>query len=654
MEFLGPQISLKVLRDSITTACVKVLGATWDERLGQLKAFKEQYGDCSVPSEWGDNPVLGRWVGTQRRLYKSGKLADERVRRLDEIGFEWDPVVAGWDENFTELSVYQKCFGNCDVPGEYNENPVLGRWVGTQRRLYKSGKLAGGRVRRLDELGFKWDPFAVGWDTNLVELNAYQTRFGSCNVPLRWDANPILGQWVSAQRIRYRSGKLDKERVRRLDELGFTWDILDVEWDTNFAELSVYQTRFGSCNVQLRWDENPVLGQWVSTQRRLYKSGKLSVERIRRLERIGFKWDIFDARWDVIFTELTVYQERFGSCDVPFGYQENPTLGQWVSLQRRLYKSAKLDGERVRRLNEIGFKWEMIDAAWDDRFIELKAYEKRFGNCDVPNRYKENLGLGHWVSDQRARYKSGKLDGERVRRLNEIGFKWDTLDIEWDTSFAEYKAYPKRFGRCDTPAEYKENPDLGRWVQRQRMAYKDGKLALDRIQRLDEIGFKWVAFDAVWDANFAEYKENPVHGQWVSTQRKLYKSGKLLKERIQRLNEIGLEWDPINAKWDANLTSLKAYQKRFGNCDVPAEYKENPVLGRWVSMQRKLYKSGKLAKERIRRLEEIGFKWVLKNPLAFNATIRNSAHQAAGVRSAVVSRWQRNSLPFPDCSRAGQ
>src|SRR5438477_2700200 len=48
VEVLGAQISLKALRDSITTACVEALGDDWEERYGELAAFKERFGHCKV------------------------------------------------------------------------------------------------------------------------------------------------------------------------------------------------------------------------------------------------------------------------------------------------------------------------------------------------------------------------------------------------------------------------------------------------------------------------------------------------------------------------------------------------------------------------------------------------------------------------------
>ena len=86
VEFLGPQISLETLRDSITTACVEMLGENWDERFGQLKAFKEKKGHCYVPDRFPENPSLGNWVRWQR--FNRRELTPEHIAKLEQIGFD--------------------------------------------------------------------------------------------------------------------------------------------------------------------------------------------------------------------------------------------------------------------------------------------------------------------------------------------------------------------------------------------------------------------------------------------------------------------------------------------------------------------------------------------------------------------------------------
>jgi hypothetical protein len=43
-----------------------------------------------------------------------------------------------------------------------------------------------------------------------------------------------------------------------------------------------------------------------------------------------------------------------GDCNVPKRYKANPQLGSWVKNQR---KQAKLDDEKINKLNDIGFLW---------------------------------------------------------------------------------------------------------------------------------------------------------------------------------------------------------------------------------------------------------------------------------------------------------
>jgi len=86
---LGPSLSLDTLSKVITTRIIDKIGSTWDDRFGELKAYKGCYGHCNVPRDWSQNPQLATWVPNQRRVFSKGQLMDDRVRRLNEIGFVW-------------------------------------------------------------------------------------------------------------------------------------------------------------------------------------------------------------------------------------------------------------------------------------------------------------------------------------------------------------------------------------------------------------------------------------------------------------------------------------------------------------------------------------------------------------------------------------
>ena len=70
---------------------------------------------------------------------------------------------------------------------------------------------------------------------------------------------------------------------------------------------------------------------------------------------------------------------------------------------------------------------------------------------------------------------------------------------KWDTKFNELVAYKDAHGgSCNVPQGYAENPQLGKWVSRQRQQYKKfqqdpstSHMTQERIERLESIAFEW-------------------------------------------------------------------------------------------------------------------------------------------------------------------
>ena len=220
IDILGVNISLKTLQKSITAVCVDKLAFTWDLRYGELIKYKEEYGDCNVPRKWTLNEQLGNWVGTQRASYHSKKLNDCRIRRLENIGFIWDLNMSHWEKMLHLLKKYKGIHNDCNVPSDWIEGvQPLGQWINDQREDYRLKKLNEEQVRRLEDMGFSWNPI---WGKMLDTLIEYAKVHGDYNVPHNWIENKIpLGQWVRAQRRNLRSQKLSDNQIKRLNEIGF-------------------------------------------------------------------------------------------------------------------------------------------------------------------------------------------------------------------------------------------------------------------------------------------------------------------------------------------------------------------------------------------------------------------------------------------------
>ena len=64
---------------------------------------------------------------------RKATITRERIDRLNDIGFTWDPKEQAWDERYGQLQKYKDTHGNCSVPPGWSENKELGLWVSTQR-----------------------------------------------------------------------------------------------------------------------------------------------------------------------------------------------------------------------------------------------------------------------------------------------------------------------------------------------------------------------------------------------------------------------------------------------------------------------------------------------------------------------------------------
>jgi superfamily II DNA or RNA helicase len=304
IEVLGPTVELSALRSSIFAQVVECIGISWDEMFGRLFLFRDTHGHCRVPTNYKDKK-LGKWVQHQRRFASNGTLSLSRKRRLDEIGFIWNTLVADWEEGFQYLKFYKEREGHCRVPSGYKEDGYrLGQWVQVQRQ-YKA-RMTEVRQIRLDELDFVWDPITADWEQGFGALRRYKEREGHCRVPaLHREQDHRLGQWVGVQRRE--KAKMTEERRQRLEALGFIWDPFEADWEEGFRYLKLYKEREGHCRVPLGLTEERGyrLGGWVDRQRQTKDT--MSRERMQRLDKLEFLWDPITADWEQGFGALRRY-----------------------------------------------------------------------------------------------------------------------------------------------------------------------------------------------------------------------------------------------------------------------------------------------------------------------------------------------------------
>ena len=144
----------------------------------------------------------------------------------------------------------------------------------------------------------------------------------------------------------------------------------------------------------------------------------------------------------------------------------------------------------------------------------------------------------------------------------------------------------------------------------QEIVHPNKRLTAERLEKLESVGFAWVAKFLKKAAPKKDDDANTLDAANAQQQRK------------QRLNE---------AQWEDMYQRLVQYREQFGDCLVPRKFEGDPKLATWVETQRVLWnkevksassgtteaaedtKVKRLTPERKQRLDALGFVWSLRN-----------------------------------------
>jgi hypothetical protein len=238
---------------------------------------------------------------------------------------------------------------------------------------------------------------------------------------------------VYRQRQLYKSEKLSYEKCCKLQEIGFELSkkiVPELIWDKYYEELKKYKLNFGDCNVPVHWKENKKLGIWVHGQRKNYHIGRfLSDERIKKLNDIGFEWDLrykLKDRWEKFFNALLQFKAEHGHTDVPNTKgSKYKKLGVWVVLQRTNYRRKTfLSEERIQRLESIGFNWNLFEKGFTDKLILLEEFYRQNGHINIKSSTDPKFEmLKHWRGNLQNAFRNGRLSEEKIKKLEAAGIK---------------------------------------------------------------------------------------------------------------------------------------------------------------------------------------------------------------------------------------
>lgn len=644
------------------------LESAWNGFYQQLSDYKSQYGNCRVPSKKPYQDLKG-WCQKQRAYYKkkAASLSPSKIKLLEDIGFEWDYKVSNFEEKYLLLIQFKKEHGHLNVPFDY---PNIGQYCRALKTKYKLNKLDPNKIDLLNKIGFVWtnlnkyDEFieynefitflreigaqnitikhpkwgkyfakikaqrklnllpqdkieqlnsiGVIWDKSelifeekISALFVFKKEFGHTNVPRKY---PKIGSYFYKQRIRFNKGKLPKHRIERLKEIGFDLDLAN--WQQMYAELLDYKAKFGNCLVihKKPFMELHAWCEWIRSEK---AKSYLNEEKKQRLKEIGFEWDLYKTIFNEKFKQLVEFKQKYGHVNIPNKHEE---LGAFIRKLRTNYKIGRLSKSNIKALNEIGFKWKVSKIKVEERYEELKHFKKEFGHANPT--YAEHKQLGSYLMRLRKDYRKNNLSEKEIQLFNKLGIEWYPTVDQFNEKLLELTAFKKEYGHFKIPRSL---GTLGHYAQSLRKKYSKNTLSEDKIKALEKIGFDFQPTNAIWIEMYNQllaYKEKygdcrpPQKGiyaklnGWCVTQRTLKNS--MPQNRKILLNNIGFDWNILDAQFDEWVVKLKEYKKEFGHLKISSSHTQ---LNNFATNTRANFRKGKISEERIAILNSIGFIW---------------------------------------------
>ena len=380
------------------------------------------------------------------------------------------------------------------------------------------------------------------------------------------DSLPEDDLWLIKQREDYVLGKIKAKRKSLLDGLKY-WDApTRMVWNDRYDELKEFVDK----NERLPIPADGVATySWISNQKKKYKLGKLSPERIILLESIpGWYWSERSISWKDRYSELKTFiseNVRFPNTD------ESPILYNWMLMQSEKYRKGKLSEEKIKSLKELkGWRWIQYDnfliSKWYENYRNLKEFVAKNGK--MPSSSTDEAGLGYWVATQRRAFKEGTLEQNRIDMLEKIdGWYWSmhAQYTDWHVNYLKLKLFTEKHRRLPQLGDG-EN-ELRNWVITQRKKYQN--LSTEKVTLLENLEYWNPPKKYGWSTKYdklkkflAEYGRYPFPNEgslsdWVDEQRNAYKSVQLSRRQMEFLESLkDWRWVMISKRKEMDITYL--------------------------------------------------------------------------------------------------
>lgn len=190
--------------------------------------------------------------------------------------------------------------------------------------------------------------------------------------------------------------------------------------------------------------------------------------------------------WNLYYAQLVNMYEEFGNNSYNFIIKDKQ-LNTWCNTQRAQMRKGLLSNISKEKLDSIEFSWNYEDDKITYMINMYKEYTMKYGiNTISSKKYMDEKykSLGIWVSNIRNKDNFIRKDIFQKRRseLIKCGILLSPREIFWNERFEEISRTIKEHGNLCNNKKYNG------WIRRQRKEYKDGNLSKEKILKLESIG----------------------------------------------------------------------------------------------------------------------------------------------------------------------
>jgi hypothetical protein len=504
----------------------------WERQFQKLCTYKAKNGHTNVLSDREHvDLTLYKWAKDQQREYEqlqkvggtSKQLFPKRIDALNKIGFGWEQPgrkrkrsqqrddeedeashkwvfskrgylfqrpsedhennrELKWDHAFHQLCRHQKKYGDCR--GSEKDNPVLSKWVASQRLSFLALFQRDGKrkmtLRRFEKL------FNIGFEFFLT------TEKGG-------DNKTSLGGAILAETTRRSATK--GSTTTTIEHLGKVVNSLqkdddddDDEWKETYYDPEGYNVSVlsGDDNVEHISPKSAKRFRQSDPNENTMNEGKSTITDEAKVDsRNGndqvapnvedgqalILYEREQRKWETKLELLKEYKEKYGTCKVPSEQNESGRykgLRRWTNYWRRqiqLFRVSRiLNEDRVQRLADIIEDW------------------------DTTNSVSRDSG-GPMSSSRGVQY-----SGDTARKGSQLDSTVSGQQMKWEKKFELIREYKEIYGSCSVI--WKHNcsgkfKNLQRWTQywreqiylyKKNPTYASRTMNESRLKRLTDLG----------------------------------------------------------------------------------------------------------------------------------------------------------------------